>query len=88
MLVENDVESGESPSQWGAGKAPQACFAASSPLRGAPFCAGFARVKASSHSGEVAEPARPEGLWLAASPHHQKKQPNFYSRAAFFNNSV
>ena len=32
---------------WKVGKAPQACFAASSPLRGAPFCAGFARVKAS-----------------------------------------
>ena len=37
-------------------KAPQASQArASSPLRGAPFCAGFARVKASSHSGEVVE---------------------------------
>ena len=36
---------------WKVGKAPQACFAASSPLRGAPFCAGFARVRASPLRG-------------------------------------
>ena len=39
------------------------------PTCGEPFCAGFARVKASSHSGEVAEPARPEGLLGDAAPY-------------------
>ena len=43
-------------------KAPQASQArASSPLRGAPFCAGFAREKASSRSGEVTSEAKSEG---------------------------
>ena len=32
------------------------------PLRGAAFCAGFAREKGSSRSGELAEFTRPEGL--------------------------
>ena len=45
-------------------KAPQASQArASSPLRGAPFCAGFARVRASSRSGEVTSEAKSEGLF-------------------------
>ena len=43
-------------------KAPQASQArASSPLRGAPFYAGFARVRASL-SGEVTSEAKSEGL--------------------------
>ena len=42
-------------------KAPQASQArASSPLRGAPFCAGFARVKPPL-SGEVTSEAKSEG---------------------------
>ena len=43
-------------------KAPQASQArASSPLRGAPFCAGFARVRASPLR-EVTSEAKSEGL--------------------------
>ena len=67
---------------WKAGKVPPACFAASSPLRGAPFCAGFARVKASPF-WEVAEPARPEGLWLAAFPPAKKSSPALQSGCFF-----
>ena len=34
---------------------------ASSPLRGAPFCAGFARVRAPPSQGEVTSEAKSEG---------------------------
>ena len=71
---------------WKVGKAPQACFAASSPLRGAPFCAGFARVKASPFwgGGRACE----AGGALAGCLPPPKKAARLYSQAAFFNNSV
>ena len=49
-----------------AGRAPPACFAATSPVRGG-FFAGSARAKGAPLRGELAEPARPEGLLPLAS---------------------
>ena len=49
------------------GKAPPALLrSATSPLREEALRAGFAREKGSPQCGELAEPARPEGLYPPA----------------------
>ena len=59
------------------GKSPSGlASSASSPQSEEPFCAGFAREKASSRSGEVTSEAKSEGLsHLAASVRPHKKLP-------------
>ena len=49
------------------GKSPSGlASSASSPQSEEPFCAGFAREKASSRSGEVTSEAKSEGLFSSA----------------------
>ena len=59
------------------GKSPSGlASSASSPQSEEPFCAGFAREKASSRSGEVTSEAKSEGLsHLAASVRPHKNCP-------------
>ena len=68
---------------WKVGKAPQACFAASSPLREEPFCAGKARVKVSSLCGEVTSAAKSEGLSPYTITALLKNLPYFFKKSLY-----
>ena len=67
-----------------AGKSPSGlASSASSPQSEEPFCAGFAREKASSRSGEVTSEAKSEGLSPYALTALPKNLPYFFKKTLY-----
>ena len=71
----------------GSGQSPSGLAGSATSPKWGGFHAGKARAKRRPTKWGAGREAGLRGFGWPPSP-HQKKQPNFYSQAAFFNNSV